>query len=268
VFFNKLEICLNGTRHILLAPDADFLALPWNALLTERPNGEFRHREARWLPRSYALSLLPSVGSLRQLRLILPASQAKHPFLGIGDPDFKGQPENPTPIALASVLTARGAANREAISELPRLPETSVELHNVARALKASDAELILGHEATERGLRSRSLEDYRVISFATHAVVPGEIEGTTEPALVLSPGPDENNSKNDGLLTANEIADLALDANLVILSACNTAAPDGQLGGRGGFDAPWWITSIRRKKTIWPIRASGRAMSSPAMAR
>jgi CHAT domain-containing protein len=234
VFFGKLATCLNGRRHILLAPDADFLALPWNALLTERPSGEIRHRDARWLPRSYALSLLPSVGSLRQLRLNLPASQARHPFLGIGDPDFRGEPEKSAQIALASVLTARGAASREAIAGLPRLPETSAELHDVARALGASGSDLILGREATERGVRSRSLEDYRVISFATHAIVAGEIEGATEPALVLSPGQDQDNSKNDGLLTANEIADLALDANLVILSACNTAAPDGRLGGRG----------------------------------
>ena len=71
-------------------------------------------------------------------------------------------------------------------------------------------------------------------ISFATHAVVAGEIDGTTEPALVLSPGEGEQTQKNDGLLTATEIANLALDANLVILSACNTAAPDGRASGRG----------------------------------
>jgi hypothetical protein len=77
-------------------------------------------------------------------------------------------------------------------------------------------------------------LNDYRVISFATHAIVAGEIDGVTEPALVLTPGDDEHNQQNDGLLTASEIANLVLDANLVILSACDTAAPDGSAGGRG----------------------------------
>ncbi len=55
-----------------------------------------------------------------------------------------------------------------------------------------------------------------------------------TEPALVLTPGNDESNQKNDGLLTATEIANLTLDANLVILSACNTAGSDGHASGRG----------------------------------
>jgi CHAT domain-containing protein len=235
MFFGNIEACLKNRKHILLAPDADFLMLPWNALLLEQPDGrEFHHRAAKWLPRTYALSLLPSVGSLRQLRQNLPISQARSRFLGIGDPDFKGEPERSTQIALAPLFNARGGGDREAIASLPRLPETAAELHQVATALGATDSDLILGRDATERGLRRRPLEDYRVISFATHAVVAGEIEGATEPALILSPGEDLNNSRNDGLLTASEIADLSLDANLVILSACNTAGPDGRLGGRG----------------------------------
>jgi CHAT domain-containing protein len=137
----------------------------------------------------------------------------------------------PAVIALAPLFSSRGVANKAAITALPRLPESADELRVVANALGASAENLLLGRGGTERALRKHPLNDYRVISFATHAIVSGEVEGVTEPALVLAPGPENSNSQNDGLLTSSEIA---LDANLVIVSACNTAAPDGHVSGRG----------------------------------
>lgn len=235
-FFNGIEECLRNKTHILIAPDPDFFSFPWNALLTEPPskNHKFRHRDAAWIVKLYSLSLLPSVRSLYQLRTDLPPSRAKEHFLGIGDPNLKGAPERNKEIALAPLFTSRGVANRKAISALPALPETAEELQIAAKALGASESHILLGPKATERELRKQPLNDFRVISFATHAVVAGEIEGITEPSLVLSPGEDEDNQKNDGLLTASEIANLTFDANLVILSACNTAGSDGHASGRG----------------------------------
>jgi CHAT domain-containing protein len=235
LFFSGVEACISGKTHILLATDADFFALPWNALLTEAPpkDHKFHFREASWLPRSYAISLLPSVRSLYQLRVNLPPSRAEQKFLGIGAPDFGGS-EHPTELALGPLFSSRGVANTAAIKNLPSLPESADELRVVANTLGAPAESLILGSDATERALRQRPLNDYRVISFATHAIVAGEVEGVTEPALVLTPGKEGSNSQNDGLLTASEIANLSLDANLVILSACNTAASDGHASGRG----------------------------------
>jgi CHAT domain-containing protein len=235
LFFSGVEACIRDKTHILLATDADFFALPWNALLTEAPPNEheFQFREASWLPRSYALSLLPSVRSLYQLRANLPPSRAEQKFLGIGDPDFGGG-EHPTQLALGPLFSSRGVANTAAIKNLPRLPESADELRVVANTLGAPAESLILGSDATERALRQHPLNNYRVISFGTHAIVAGEVEGVTEPALVLTPGKEGSNSKNDGLLTSSEIANLTLDANLVILSACNTAASDGHASGRG----------------------------------
>jgi hypothetical protein len=137
-------------------------------------------------------------------------------------------------LALGPLFSSRGVANKAAIAELPRLPESANELRSEARAFGASDADLLLGSDATERSLRARVLGNYKVISFATHGIVAGEIPGVTEPALVLSPMMDEASSKDDGLLTVTKIANLELDANLVILSACNTAASDGRVSGRG----------------------------------
>ena len=260
LFFGGVEQCLRGKTAILLATDADFFALPWNALLTKAQlsDQEFRFKDAPWLPKSYSLSLLPSVKSLYELRAILPPSRARQKFLGIGDPDFKGT-ERRTEIALGPLYSSRGVANKTEISNLPRLPKSASELRVVADALGAPTDTVLLGANATERQLRQRPLNDYRVLSFATHALVAGEIEGITEPALVLTPG-DGTSSKNDGLLTASEIANLTLDANLVILSACNTAASDGHASGRGlsGLADAFFFAGARSLAvTQWPVFSS-----------
>jgi CHAT domain-containing protein len=234
--FGGIEACLQNKTQIFLATDPDFFSLPWNALLTKPPSKDqnFSHRSASWLLKSYSLSLLPSVRSLYQLRRNLASSRAQRNFLGIGAPDLKGEREKNKEIALAPLFVSRGVVNRAAIADLDALPETADELRDVARTLGAAESDILLGAKATERELRNQPLNDYRVISFATHALVAGEIDGITEPALVLTPGTGDYNQKNDGLLTVTEIANLTLDANLVILSACNTAASDGRASGRG----------------------------------
>ena len=177
--------------------------------------------------------------------------------MGIGDPDFKGTPNPSAKLTSNQLINARGAVDLKEIEFLPRLPDAADEIRDVANVLGASKSRLLLGADATERQVRSRALNEYKVISFATHAVVSGEIDGLSEPALVLSPGNDPDNSKNDGLLTASEVADLVLDANLVILSACNTAAPDGTVAGRGlsGLADAFFFAGVRAiAVTQWSV--------------
>jgi CHAT domain-containing protein len=85
--------------------------------------------------------------------------------------------------------------------------------------------------------LRQTPLDRYRVIQFATHGLVSGDLPGLAEPALVLTP-PKEASPENDGLLTVSKVATLKLNADWVVLSACNTAAGDGapDAGGLSGL--------------------------------
>lgn len=78
----------------------------------------------------------------------------------------------------------------------------------------------------SESRVKKAQLADYRIIHFATHATLTGEIKGTAEPGLVLTP-PNNGNDIDDGYLSASEIAQLNLDAELVVLSACNTAGAE-----------------------------------------
>ena len=104
----------------------------------------------------------------------------------------------------------------------------------MAKALKAGPDALVLGENATEKNLKTTiDWKRYHTISFATHGLVSGDLQGFSEPALVLTP-PLRASTLDDGLLTASEISNLDLDADWVILSACNTAASDDSSGGEG----------------------------------
>ena len=110
-----------------------------------------------------------------------------------------------------------------------------MELCDVAADLKADRNELRLGARATEHEVKALSasgaLAKYRIVHFATHGALAGQLRGSTEPGLILTP-PDTATEDDDGYLSASEIAGLKLDADWVILSACNTA------GGEAGGDA------------------------------
>jgi CHAT domain-containing protein len=131
------------------------------------------------------------------------------------------------------VLKLRAAPHTEdldhaALAMLPRLPDTRQELTSIARALGADPAKaLYLGKDANERNVETMDLARYRIIAFATHGLVPGDLDGLTQPALALS-APQVAGVTGDGLLTMARILALKLDADWVLLSACNTAAAAG----------------------------------------
>ena len=109
------------------------------------------------------------------------------------------------------------------------LPETADELCAVARDLGAPESDIRLGARANEREIKrlskSGELASHRIVHFATHGALAGELQVGSEPGLLLTP-PDV--ATPDGYLSASEIAGLKLDADWVILSACNTAAGEG----------------------------------------
>ena len=113
---------------------------------------------------------------------------------------------------------------------LPQLPGTRREAQQIAAELTADPADIKLGLNATETAVKQAKLDQYRIVYFATHGLVAGDLElfakDKAEPALALSI-PAKPNNFDDGLLTASEIAKLKLDADWAVLSACNTAAED-----------------------------------------
>jgi tetratricopeptide (TPR) repeat protein/CHAT domain-containing protein len=227
---------LAGIHRLLIVPDGALQSLPFGVLVTKAVEHEVAtpadHRDVAWLARDYALSVLPSVSSLRALRRLRADTDATAPFLGVGDPVLAGSRGGVRGAGKISLF--RGAvADVNKVRELPPLPETADELEAMARIMGAASGDLLLGEQASEPALRQIETARYRVVAFATHGLMSGDLTGLAEPALVLTP-PREATPANDGLLTASKIATLRFNAEWVVLSACNTAADDGTPDGGG----------------------------------
>ena len=201
------------------------------------------YRKVPWLARTHAVTIMPSVTSLRTLR-DLPAEDAKRkPFAGFGDPWFSKaqatEAAKPAPKYMAAVATRglpvrfRAAPRTQNVDSaelalLPPLPETADEVRSIAVALNADLAKSVfLGKNASEDRVKNMDLSGFKVIAFATHGLVPGDLNGLTQPALALS-SPRVVGGKGDGLLTMGEILGLKLNADWVVLSACNTGSGEG----------------------------------------
>lgn len=237
-----VETSLTGVTRIYAVTDGALDSLPLGVLLTAEPASDTmtdpaQLRDAPWLMRRFTIALLPSISSLT-LRKSAGLSKASLPFLGIGDPQLHKPPPGdakPAGLGLSIPIEAvfRGdRVDEEALRSLPSLPDTSAELQAEATLFAAGPDSLQTQEHATVSAIKKADLADRRVIVFATHGLVAGEV-GAAEPGLVLTP-PAIPTPADDGLLRASDIARLHLDADLVVLSACNTAAPDGTPGAEG----------------------------------
>jgi CHAT domain-containing protein/tetratricopeptide (TPR) repeat protein len=190
--------------------------IPAALLLTRAPKPGEDLAQAPWLIRSHAVSVisdftLPSAGD---------AHSGHARFAGIGDPALGTITQQPVQYA---ALFRGGIVSTESIRALPSLPGAGSELGRMAAAF-GGKAHILLQKEATEAAVKAFDFTPYSVVAFATHGLTSGEVNGLSEPALVLTP-PFTANEADDGLLTASEIAQLNIPADWVILSACNSGS-------------------------------------------
>ena len=223
---------LNGTQHVIIAASGSLASLPFSALVTSSPQGQDLGNAA-WMIRQTSVSQIPSIPVFFALKDRQAASSAPKAFLGIGNPHFTGDASGGGVRALMNHCRDNGPMPPDLLRALPPLPDTATEVMNVAKVMKAHDEDILLADRATETAFRSHDPSQYRVLYFATHGLLPEELRCQAEPALALSPSQSVPQSKDDdGLLEASEIAGLKLDADLVVLSACNTAIRSGHFGG------------------------------------
>jgi len=199
------------------------------------------YRNVPWLARTHAVTVVPSVAALQTLRKLPPGKATRQEFIAFGDPYFnREQADDAGKVQLADASTTRGVplkrrnspqlndADKADIGLLPRLPDTADELKSIALALQADPTKVLnLGKDANEKAVKSANLSGFKIVAFATHGLVPGELDGLTQPALALS-APSVSGGEGDGLLLMEEILSLKLDADWVVLSACNTGAGAG----------------------------------------
>jgi CHAT domain-containing protein len=205
------------------------------------------YKKVPWLARTHAVTTVPSAAALRTLRQLPPGKPSRGELIAFGDPYFSKEQEADASAADARVRVADASGNttrggplkrrsspklegvdNAELALLPRLPDTSEELKSIALALQADPSKVLhLGKEANEQAVKTMDLSGFKVVAFATHGLVPGELNGLSQPALALS-SPAVTGNPGDGLLTMEEILGLKLDADWVVLSACNTGAGAG----------------------------------------
>ncbi len=242
-----VEALIRNKHHLLVVPSGALTALPFHLLVTEKPalavpaSKDLKdlalYRDAAWLLKRQAITVLPSVASLRALRVFARQDRAAKPMIGFGDPVFDAD-ELKTPAgqrsASRTVVQTRGYSefwqgvegDRAKLSSLPRLADTADELKAIAKNLGVAASDIHLRADASVTTVKRAPLADYRIVYFATHGLVAGDVKGLAEPSLALTI-PRQPSEFDDGLLTASEVAQLKLNADWAVLSACNTIAGD-----------------------------------------
>ncbi len=265
---SPVQAALSGAHTLIMAANNSLASLPPAVLVTApTPLGADktlpfdRYADVAWLDKQWATAQLPSVNALVSLRAAAaPASDQRARFAGFGDPVFAA---NASPAAATRAKTAvrstaterpseQSIAASKAVSWIPYsklapLPDTRDEIIAMANALGADPSkDVVLGAAVTKQRVMKTDLSKTRIVAFATHGLLPGDFPGLSQPALALSApaGKDADKEPLEALLTLEDVLQLKLDADWVVLSACNTASGDGQGAeavsglGRGFFYA------------------------------
>jgi CHAT domain-containing protein len=283
-----VEAGWKGGRRLVVVPSGPLAQLPFSLLVT-RPVPQPKegdgplfsnYRTIPFLAREMALTQVPTVAALISLRALPPGNSKRREYVGFGDPWFSPQQaeeaQRESAESQVRALEARGLHLRAALgteamlsanlAALPRLPDTAIEIREVALALNAdATQDVFLGVRANEVQVRTMNLGDRRVVMFATHGLVPGDLDGLSQPALALS-APVVAAIDGDGLLTMQKIFGLKLDADWVVLSACNTAAASGAgAEAVSGLGRAFFYAGARALLvTNWPVETgSARALTT-----
>ncbi len=264
-------------------PHGSLGQLPFAVLLTSASSAKSLP-DLPWLLKKVAIAQQPSVGTLISLRAQSRTGPRRQAFVGFGDPLFFAKTPGKTAttrsvrnLTLAPIrdelidrLSSNGSARAAEVlpdldtstlqknfAQIPALPDTADELNEIGKTLGANlKSDLFLGRRATEHNAKTTDLSAYQVVAFATHGLVPGDLRGLDQPSLAMANPALTNDQDNDGFLTLSEVLGIKLNADWVVLSACNTASGDGKneeaVSGLGR--AFFFAGSRRLLVTYWPV--------------
>ncbi len=220
---------IGAARVLTVATASELAQLPLAVLVTRPPDGPFDATRTAWLVREVAVNQISTAAAFGALRESKPG-RARAAFFGFGDPLFKaGVAAKPVAAGTVRALVrSTGSAGAEAFDygSVPPLPETRDEIVAMAKALGADPVkDARYGAEATRAAALSMDLSDRRVVAFATHGLKPGDLPGLSRPGLAMAGTADGSSP----LLLLDDVLTMKLNAEWVVLSACNTASDDGR---------------------------------------
>lgn len=224
-------------RHWIVIPDGELAAVPFQMLLSTElpPSPEVSQiQAASWLVRDHSITIAPSVAAMVRTSGSKPSGPL--PFLGIGDPVIGDWTPHACdgPLSVADDTRAASGVAATAMFDAA-LPDTACLLQELAKEAGAGTDDLYVNRRALEASIKQLSVDErlaaYRRIVFATHGLTGGQ-SNYSEAGLVLTP-PGESTANDDGYLSVSEVMALRLNADLVVLSACDSAG-----GYRDGRDS------------------------------
>ncbi|MCP3715446.1 CHAT domain-containing protein [Paraburkholderia sp. CNPSo 3281] len=229
LLISSIEPDLEGATTVYIATSGILSSLPFDVLVTA-PATDLA--SAHWWIANTMPVRIPNASALVLARSH-PATHASEPLIAFADPSFDGR--NPTTNAGPSAdrTPARafpvdaGTASFDYHRVAP-LPDTLDEATSIAKTLNASDHNVLWGTSASRSEVMKRDLLNDRVVLFATHGIVAGEVPGWHKAGLALA---YEGSGLPDSVLTADDIVTLRLNADWVVLSACNTGLVTGNAG-------------------------------------
>jgi CHAT domain-containing protein/tetratricopeptide (TPR) repeat protein len=253
--FAGLETAIAGVKSLLVVPTDALLEIPYGILVTQAPPAPKGQAGNHYLIERMALTHLPAAASLVSLRHA-GASTAPEAWAGFGAP-------RPVPAAYAARSFPAAPDCGRTLAGLPPLPGAAVELGLAAKIMAPGAARPIIGPAFTSDALVHADLRQYRVLHFATHGILPGDLACLAEPVIIASAaaaGPDAA----EAMIGASTVMNLNLDANLVIVSACNSGGGAGAgeslstlarafffAGARGLLLTHWYINDIAAARVV-----------------
>ncbi len=240
LLFGPIDSRIRDKQRLIVVPSGPLLSLPFSMLVTPDNGASGRnYSSVSWLIKRQAIAVLPSVQSLYTSRTVTegqadgqaPVAQAGTGFVGFSGETY----DHYDPETLIAKLSMPPTCRKdvELLANLAPLSGAAEEIQSIARTVGEAKATTLRLSDFSEQSLKAFDFSTPKVVHFATHGLLPGDLDCWPEPALVL--GSREEDSNEDGLLTASEVSDLVFEnAQLVILSACNTGALEDQYGGEG----------------------------------
>ncbi|QDL52763.1 CHAT domain-containing protein [Rhodoferax aquaticus] len=233
-----VEAALTDKRHLVVAAGDALGQVPFGLLLT-KPTKTL-DANAPWLIKQAAITHVPSLSAWLAVKQLSKVASAPDALVAWGDPVFgthahalAAADPNARDVRLVD-LDQDDAKESRQYADIPTLPETRDELLAIAKALQADpQRDLHLGNLATKASVLASSkageLQKKKVIVFATHGLMAGDLPRLTQPALALAATAASAQYPLDALLTLDDVLTLKLNADWVVLSACNTASADGK---------------------------------------
>jgi CHAT domain-containing protein len=239
VLIAPVEAHLREGTELIIAPDDVLFYLPFEVLVAEAAEAAtpYDFGKATFLLEKYAVSYAPSA-SVLGTRFRRPKG-AQRTLLAFGNPDFGGIEEDQASLELmASTMPYAGGLLRE--GGLIPLPNSETEVKAIGGLLRRAEGRVYTGKRATEDAFK-REGSRFRILHFATHFLVDDRQPLYSK--IVLA---KDEQARQDGYLQTYEIFNTKLNAELVVLSACNTGL--GKLSrGEGliGMSRAFWYAGV-----------------------